>query len=283
MNFRNQLRIGLAVLAVGFSTVAATSFTNSSLFASPLTTGFAVFAVGTTALAVFTRTDDKLLVYTGYVVTTLYSVIATLYLLDALAVDTIIRSVVLLVAAAGLSAGVYFTEQDERILTEKHTTLVAAFLLLTTAGVGVVDLTTPDPKQTVTIYDEPRVEPGEIAAIGEVTTTNPSVLPKTHDSTTGRVEYNACVSEKFFSEESDERSSRSPLPRDSEETIRRFPVYTGQPRDSVVTSTRTTRVEIPRLTEEYTFGVQTNITVIETNTSCPSSLSNDTIAVYPAG
>jgi hypothetical protein len=253
------LQFALLLVALLIATYSVITFTSSELFSSPITVAVLVIFIGFLPVVLLKRTTDTVMIYAAYLVLSLYSISSAIYLVSRLSLGEAVMSIVSLMIAGTILAGVYVIRQDSIILTQERLIAIMVVLGLSSVGLATVDIVSEEPQEELVKVEQEETEEGIV--IAEVRATNPSILPKTYDSKS----YQACISEEMSGQ--DERIR----PRNI--------AYTEISDNEVVIGNKTEKMVIPSdefILPEDGFDIQKT-------SGCPQNLSNNTVAVYSTG
>lgn len=264
MDLDNAIEIALTFIAVIVATFAVISFTSIELFSSPLTVSVLVLLIAFSAHFGLSRTDDKTLVYTGYVILCLYTISVLWYLTEAFSISPIIQTTALLLISATILTGVYFIRSDYEALTKRNMLVIIGILFVLSATLVATDYLTDDPTDEIIPKDNVTVAEDRNAVIAQIQAQNPSILPKTYDSKS----YTSCVSTELVRRDDPRENIR--VPRNlGFETISDDPVWDERSKDF--------KIDVSQFKDSIELS---EIEVTRTE-RCPTELDNKTIAVFP--
>lgn len=259
------LQLGLTAFAIVLATYAVISFTSIELFSSPVTLSLCVLLIAFLSHLILSETGDETLVYAGYIIMIIYSLSVVLYIVSVLSLGPAIRSLLLVISSATILAGVYSIRQDLDILS-RNVLIGIVILLVVLSGVSIgLDVLSQEPTDSINALNDTRIsDDGEDFVVAEIEATNPSLLPKSYDSTG----YVSCLSEDL----SDNIS-------DNERTDRVRGLGFASISKDIIWSSQSKEMKIPL--REIPSEDRTSINIVEAD-GCPNELENNTIAVYPS-
>lgn len=259
---RDPVQAVLASVIIVFGTGSAVSFTNSTVFGSPVTKFTVILTMGVVIVTGLYYLGDALLQKVGLVLFVLYAVVDVLYLLSSFQFSQLLVTLILGgVAGVSMIAVYALRSESSRLLTKQVLTGVSVVALLVSVVIAGVDVTAGDPTYTVDTLSQPDVS-GTAVTVATITVSNPNPLPQQTQSQS----YVACVSNNIT------------LPDTSQRNIGYESVG-----GSTITQSQTEEVRVPLPPRQVNTTLRQSLataSIIQTDT-CPVQLPNNTVAVYP--